>query len=83
MSPSLVISPALSVDDVEHARELMRRYAAWTGIDLCFQNFEVSSLRFPESMSRRWADCGLPVSPCALHQLASSRCVPLSDWCVI
>lgn len=47
MSPTVVITPAASPEDVERARELMRRYAAWTGIDLCFQNFEAELAALP------------------------------------
>lgn len=31
---------AQSPDDIGHARELFKEYAAWLEIDLCFQNFE-------------------------------------------
>ena len=31
---------ATSAEDIVHAQELMRNYARWTEIDLCFQDFE-------------------------------------------
>src|SRR5256714_9322750 len=36
-----------SSDDVEHARELLKEYEAWLGIDLCFQNFERELAELP------------------------------------
>jgi GNAT superfamily N-acetyltransferase len=37
---SPVIRQADSADDIAHARELFREYAAWLGVDLSFQGFE-------------------------------------------
>jgi putative acetyltransferase len=34
------IIQAQSPADVQHARELFEEYAAWLGLNLCFQNFE-------------------------------------------
>ena len=44
-----MISVALAAteQDVNDARELMRRYAQWTGVDLCFQNFEAELAELP------------------------------------
>ncbi len=33
--------------DIEHARQLFREYAAWLEIDLCFQNFEKELAELP------------------------------------
>ena len=38
---------ATSPQDSEHARELMRNYARWTEVDLCFQNFEEELAALP------------------------------------
>ncbi len=44
-----MISIALAVTDhdINDARDLMRRYAQWTGVDLCFQNFEAELAELP------------------------------------
>lgn len=41
------IALAASGEDIADARNLMRRYAQWTGIDLCFQNFEAELAELP------------------------------------
>lgn len=41
------IRPATGEQDLEQARTLMRRYANWTGIDLCFQNFDAELAALP------------------------------------
>jgi putative acetyltransferase len=41
------IALATSDRDIGHARELMRRYAKWTGVNLCFQNFEHELAELP------------------------------------
>ena len=33
------VAPAQTGADLEDARPLMRRYAEWTGVNFCFQNF--------------------------------------------
>ncbi|MBC7711231.1 MAG: GNAT family N-acetyltransferase [Rhizobacter sp.] len=44
-----MISVALATTDrdIFDARHLMRRYAQWTGIDLCFQSFETELAELP------------------------------------
>lgn len=39
LSPTEIIR-AQSIEEIEHARALFKKYAAWLEIDLCFQNFD-------------------------------------------
>jgi len=39
LSPTEIIR-AQSIEEVEHARALFKKYAAWLESDLCFQNFD-------------------------------------------
>ncbi len=41
------IVQAQSPEDVDRARELFEEYAAWLGINLCFQNFEKELAELP------------------------------------
>ena len=41
------IAIATTDKDIADARNLMRRYAQWTGIDLCFQNFGAELAELP------------------------------------
>src|ERR1700730_3980011 len=41
------IIDARSPDDIEHARQLFKEYAAWLEIDLCFQNFAKELAELP------------------------------------
>ena len=41
------IALAKSDRDITHARSLMRRYAQWSGVNLCFQNFEAELAELP------------------------------------
>ena len=45
------IRPCTGSADVALARDLMRRYARWTGVDLCFQNFETELAELPGKYS--------------------------------
>ena len=38
---------AESAENIEHARELFKEYAAWLEIDLCFQNFDQELANLP------------------------------------
>jgi putative acetyltransferase len=46
-SPLTEFIRAQSPDDIEHARQLFKEYAAWLEIDLCFQNFEKELAELP------------------------------------
>jgi GNAT superfamily N-acetyltransferase len=41
------VAPAQTGADLEDARSLMRRYAEWTGVNLCFQNFDAELAALP------------------------------------
>jgi len=41
------IAQAQSPEDIDRARALFEEYAAWLGINLCFQNFEKELAEFP------------------------------------
>ena len=86
MSYSIRIST--SAQDIEHARELMRNYARWTEIDLCFQNFEDELAALPGKYSAPegglWlADMNLsstPVGIVAVRALTNSTCELKRLW---
>ncbi len=87
---------ATSAHDIEHARELMRTYARWTEIDLCFQNFEDELAALPgkysapegglwlaeEASSGRpvGAPMSTPVGVVAVRALADSTCELKRLW---
>lgn len=87
---------ATSTQDIEHARELMRNYARWTEIDLCFQNFEDELAALPGKYSAPegglWladrdssptpvgAPITTPVGVVAVRALADSACELKRLW---
>ena len=79
---------ATSPQDVEHARELMRNYARWTEIDLCFQNFEEELAALPGKYTAPEGGLWLaeidgatsPVGVVAVRALAASACELKRLW---
>lgn len=88
MSQLVVITSAISSDDVEHARELMRRYAAWTGVNLCFQDFEAELAALPGKYVAPLGGLWLarepvrasPVGVIALRSLSDTVCEMKRLW---
>ena len=86
MIPSIRL--ATSPQDIEHARELMRNYARWTEIDLCFQNFEEELAALPGKYSAPegglWlAEVGVvttPIGVVAVRALTDSACELKRLW---
>lgn len=82
------IHPCSSAHDVEQARELMRRYARWTGVDLCFQNFETELAELPGKYAppggqlwlARTVDGETPVGVIAVRPLSESVCEMKRLW---
>ena len=79
---------ATSPQDIEHARELMRNYARWTEIDLCFQNFEEELAALPGKYSAPEGGLWLaeidgatsPVGVVAVRALTNSTCELKRLW---
>ena len=46
-TPQITITDALSAEDVLIVRELFLEYAAWLGVDLCFQGFDKEVAELP------------------------------------
>jgi ribosomal protein S18 acetylase RimI-like enzyme len=44
---NVVLQFAATASELETARSLMRSYAKWTGVDLCFQNFDAELAALP------------------------------------
>ena len=86
MIPSIRL--ATSPQDIEHARELMRNYARWTEIDLCFQNFEEELAALPGKYSAPEGGLWLaeidgatsPVGVVAVRALTNSTCELKRLW---
>ena len=86
MIPSIRL--ATSPQDIEHARELMRNYARWTEIDLCFQNFEEELAALPGKYSAQEGGLWLadidgatsPVGVVAVRALTVSACELKRLW---
>ncbi len=79
---------AISEQDMDHARVLMRTYARWTGIDLCFQNFDDELASLPGKYSAPEGGLWLadlassikPVGVVAIRALADSACELKRLW---
>ena len=79
---------ATSPQDIEHARELMRNYARWTEVDLCFQNFEEELAALPGKYSAPegglWlaevAEVAAPIGVVAVRALTDSACELKRLW---
>ncbi len=85
---SAQIRPCASASDIENARELMRRYARWTGVNLCFQNFEAELAELPGKYvlprGQLWLadtqDVGEPFGVIAVRPLSDSVCEMKRLW---
>lgn len=66
---------AESDEQVQEARSLFREYAAWLGVDLCFQNFERELKELPGAYSGRAGGRLL----LALEDKEVAGCVALRD----
>ena len=79
---------ATSTQDIEEARELMRTYARWTEIDLCFQDFEGELADLPGKYcapkGALWIahaeQTAIPVGVVAVRPLAASVCELKRLW---
>ncbi len=71
---------AESEEDISHVRELFEEYAAWLGIDLCFQNFDreladLPGVYAPPDGRLLLAKCDTQVAGCVgLRKLGDSVC---------
>jgi ribosomal protein S18 acetylase RimI-like enzyme len=84
----VLIRPFASPPDIDDARELMRRYARWTGVNLCFQNFEAELAELPGKytppggqlwIARAVADSA-PVGVIAVRALSPTVCEMKRLW---
>lgn len=84
----VLIRPCASQPDIDDARELMRRYARWTGVDLCFQNFEAELAALPGKYVSPYGQLWLartepdnaPVGVIAVRALSESACEMKRLW---
>lgn len=84
----VLIRPFVSPADIDDARELMRLYARWTGVNLCFQNFEAELAELPGKytppggqlwIARAVADSA-PVGVIAVRALSPTVCEMKRLW---
>ena len=68
---------ATSAEDIEHARELMRNYARWTEIDLCFQNFEGELAALPGKYSAPEGGLWLAEMDSSVTLVGAEKCPPV------
>lgn len=84
----VLISPYASPLDIHDARELMRRYARWTGVNLCFQNFEAELAELPGKYTppsgqlwlARTMRGNTPVGVIAVRALSPTACEMKRLW---
>jgi ribosomal protein S18 acetylase RimI-like enzyme len=87
MSRESLIRPA-NAADIPVARDMMRRYQTWIGLDLCFQNFDAELAALPGAyvlpqgnlwIARDAAD-GTPLGIIAVKPLDDSACEMKRLW---